>query len=274
MSHTPRKRRSRIAHFKQPFIVGVASSAVALSCGGRANAPEGGGSGGISAVTGCPETPPSAGSACAVAGQQCGDPCADTLVRCEGGVFVATAASCNPPPPPETCPEEPPSPGDGCSGFLEGDECSYPYCGTSVPMSRCVNGQWEPIGIPSCNPPPPPETACPDGMPEAGSNCDGPSECLYPGCAGPESNSAQCVFNQWVVSYSIGAACNPPPVIAICPEAEPVHGSGCVYDQQCQYGQCTSATCDGATWSVNVLPCGGAADAGAVDGADAGATPG
>jgi hypothetical protein len=111
-------------------------------------------------------------------------------------------------------------------------------------------------------------------MPTAGSDCapDG-QVCRYSGCQGPESSSATCTFAQWDVVYSVGAACNPPAVVPVCPTLPPTFGAGCAYEgQACTYGVCGdpgfSNLCLGGIWRGSELPCPppAAVDAGAGDG--------
>jgi hypothetical protein len=235
------RRRSRIAHFQQPFLVGVATSAVALGCGGKSGEPEPSPEPAITdflsgTVSECPSVacnppgpdqapltecpagaPPAPDTLCANEGLICGDSCDGTVVTCQGGRFVATLVSCNPP---EPLPDE-----------VYFDEC-------------------------------------PQSMPAAGSSCAGAGTCVYPGCAGEDSNTAQCVFEQWVVRYSSGPACNPPEVVPVCPDRTPEAGALCFYRQSCEYADCLRATCDG-TWSLTTesgdAPVGADAGAGSAD---------
>lgn len=205
------RRRSRIAGFKAPFLVSVAGPAViGLACGGQT---EGG-----PEVPRLPDNPP----ACT------DEPCAPGTV----------------------CPAEVPASGTSCEAYATGLTCDGPYCYGTEPLVRCgVDGLWERLEVPTCNPPPPerPSAPCSADIPVPGSDCAYPDqECFYPGCQGPESSWARCSFGQWLVDYSSGPACNPPAVVPVCPELEPSAGAGCAYlDQDCAYG-----TCDGGPGSA------------------------
>jgi hypothetical protein len=245
-----RQRRSRIAQFKAPFILSVASSA-AIACGGKADVGEVGqvAENGGAPDTRCPEDLPAAGAPCSLAASElCSyTPDCPASARCVGGEWSTDILACNPPAPePQAeCPSAQPSAGSDCSEYASGLTCEYAYCyGSQVPMVVCADYTWQALPVPSCNPPaidyPPPVEACPESMPEAGSDCTSDARvCGYPGCGGEEASTATCHGRQWLVEYSAGPACNPPAVIPICPSIEPVANADCAYDgQSCMYGVC------------------------------------
>jgi hypothetical protein len=152
-------RRSRIGHFKSPFLVSLAGATVAVACGGRS--PD-------------ETTAEPVGTQLASEQQQQG---------IEPGQQGAAGAS-----------------GCGVSGFCE-------------------------------SPAAPDDSPCPQEMPVPGSACYGAGQgCRYPGCAGPEANSATCVGGQWLVHYSSGPVCNPPEVVPVCPNREIPGGDECAYE--------------------------------------------
>ncbi|MEY4550070.1 MAG: hypothetical protein RL685_6265 [Pseudomonadota bacterium] len=274
-------RRSRISHFKTPFVVAVLAPVAVLEmgCGGRAGEPEGPllGSGGTtqtssttttepngnpppraSSTATCPAERPLLGSACT--GQietVCGYaplPVCATGIHCRDGTWQYTGdGACNPPWVfgGERCPETLPEFGTSCSAAPSGVECEYEYCGGTAPLARCSTQTvlWEPIHLFACNPPRPVESYCPAQMPEHGSDCSTQGRlCYYEGCEGL-SDTATCNHGQWSVQYQPGAACNPPFVLTpVCPSVEPVAGNDCAFeDQQCPYGSCGSVEDPGRT---------------------------
>jgi hypothetical protein len=284
-------RRSRIAHFKAPFIVSLAASA-ALGCGGKANVTDPD----VLEVPleenrplaetseGCPSSLPSTGSACQVEETELCSyyPNCPSTARCVDGSWDTTLLACNPPPPLQNCPDAEPEAGTTCWGYLAGLTCEYPFCYDTAPTVRCgADWEWEALPLPSCNPPPVVES-CPEAMPEPGSDCANEELfCGYEGCQGPESSTAVCRHSQWLVEYSSDLTCNPPPVVPSCPGVEPTSGAGCAYEgQACGYGICGDLidarrvhSCASGTWQTLEAPCApgaGADDAGA-GGVDAGA---
>ena len=291
MSIPSSPRRSRIAHFKTPFILSIAAPAVlGLGCGGKTDDvsdPDP-----IVARNPPPQTqthtgdvllpdiqPPS--PACE------GDPpsnnasfCAGPIWRCVDGEWTPSSGSCNPPPPQSTiCPDAPAEVGTSCWSYLGGLTCSYDFCyGATAPMRRCseTTYQWEEIAAPPCNPPPPDDLYCEATLPVAGSDCTIPVTCSYPGaCESP--STATCQAGQWLVVLSSGPACNPPPVVPVCPERELVLGEACVYEgQRCSNEACEPGTeshdgymCTFGQWLGAVVSCpppSNAPDAGAADG--------
>ncbi len=161
------------------------------------------------------------------------------------------------------CPASTPGIGTACAGTVE---CSYDQCATSgsYPTLRCDGSAWQMAGIGSCgNPPPPPRSTCPDGLPSSGSAClvDGIT-CSYgdDGCC--PGDTATCIGGSWQVSV---IDCNPP--APACPETPPQDGSSCASSdpcaypyQVCGYGICgdlpeTEASCDGNVWQVTKNAC-------------------
>lgn len=285
------RRRSRIAHFKAPFVVAVLAPAAGLGVGCGARAEQGteltlrdGDSTGTTsqddavpppAPGTCPVEKPSVGSACSSPELNCsyGGYYCTLDVKCQAGVWVSfLAASCNPPwfggP---TCPAEQPEAGTSCSNYRPGVTCDYEFCYGTAPLVRCNESSllWERLPTSTCNPPA--YGACPEQMPQHGADCTGHGQvCGYPGCEGPESSTATCTFGQWVTQYSIGPACNPPAVpTPVCPDVEPAAGNGCAFDgQRCTYGACglellpRVVSCLSGAWQEEPVSCLGSADAG------------
>jgi hypothetical protein len=248
MTTVPSRRRSRIAHFKVPFVISIAAPAAGMACGGRSE-----------------ELDPA-------------------VVQMQREDSTDSLPSYNPPRPLDpsaACPDELPADGMTCDGYARGQSCSYDYCSGPEPMVQCgvASGVWERLELPTCNPPPPEPPPCPDAMPTAGSDCAPDGQlCRYPGCEGPDTSSATCRFGQWDVIYSVGAACNPPAVIPACPTVFPIVGAGCAYEgQACVYGVCGDAdnpgffdVCLDGVWQQPEVPCAPPApiDAGAPRAAD------
>jgi hypothetical protein len=274
MSH-----RSRIAHFKTPFIVSIAvPAALGLACGGRTDVADAiGGAGSSSVSDGGSSAGGSGGSA------SCSGPAPDATsspcgsggkATCIGGKWVVPYISCNPPPPPriQACPDLEPQVATSCADYASDLRCSYDYCyGARVPTRRC-NGStslWEELPLLSCNPPQ--LDPCPAEMPIAGSDCTFEAqECRYDGCQGPQSSVAICSFGQWTTAYSSSAGCNPPAIAPVCPTRELSAGEGCAFEgQACSQEPCASASrsgfvCSAGAWQATVLSC--SADAGAYPG--------
>jgi hypothetical protein len=180
------RRRSRIAHFKAPFVISVAAPAVfGIGCGGKTDP--------ISEQSALAHQAPVPGTPCDPALPQpdssdycpaaacidglwerptCNPPappeptCPEPpptapddactgAPSCQDGEWVFPIAACNPPPPSVYCPDEPPTAGDACDPY--GLTCEYDYCGGLVPMFTCNNdtATWEALHLTSCNPPPP-----------------------------------------------------------------------------------------------------------------------
>lgn len=291
---TPWRRRSRISHFKAPFVVAVFTPVAALEAGCGARAEQASTEDSARQTAGAPSTPelavnshpdcprlqPAAGSACSANELLCrygADLCSSDR-KCFEGSWISYGPTCNPPPVPNTtCPAEEPAIGTSCAGYGPGLSCEYPYCyDATAAKVRCAGETllWEALPVPTCNPPAP-EQVCSDEMPVHGSDCyDDGQRCYYPGCEGPASSSASCTFGQWSVQYSFGPACNPPAVPSpVCPGVEPVVGNPCAFEGQvCHYGLCGSledpgraASCNTGAWQQLEVPCLPSSDAG-VDG--------
>lgn len=140
-------RRSRIAHFKAPFLVSIAGAAVAAACGGRTptDMPDG--------LDDSQLTSDGAGGAGASAGTG-GAPAASTYGN-------AGAGGSNPPglwtygPAVYTPCEEIPVAGSDCDPRVA-QACGFPGCeGPTSNHVQCLNGQWliEYSSGPACNPP-------------------------------------------------------------------------------------------------------------------------
>ena len=279
MSIPSSPRRSRIAHFKAPFILSVAgSAALGLGCGGktddlnRPNPPYLVDEEDVAQQlppTACEGDPPSGNT----------DACRGPIWMCVDGEWEQSYISCNPPfPQSPICPESPADIGTSCASYLGGLSCEYDYCYGTTPMRRCNESTalWEDIPPPTCNPPPPEPEGCADTLPVPGSDCTIPQlSCSYPGaCESP--STATCVAGQWVVTYSSGPACNPPAVVPVCPERELVSGESCAYGgQECSNEACESGAashdgyvCSSGQWQAAVVSCppsDSAPDAGAAD---------
>jgi hypothetical protein len=313
-------RRSRIAHFKTPFVVAVLAPVApfGIGCGARAEELAGPplASGGatqtssttaagstsnpattnptatLNGPTSCPAERPILGSACSataatgVAGSAGGGcqyeplPVCVTGIACINGTWrYSGSGGCNPPWAFgfNICPDTEPAVGTSCASAKPGVTCEYAYCYGTAPLVRCSEQSvlWEPLPVPSCNPPPMPEVTCPEQMPTHGADCAHEAQvCAYDGCQGAGTDTATCSYGQWLVRYIPGPACNPPAALTpICPLLEPVTGNGCAFEgQECRYGSCGSvetssrtATCSSGTWQLQEVPCFGSSDAG-VDG--------
>jgi hypothetical protein len=219
------KLRSRIAQFKQPFLVGAVTSAALLSgCGGETagtgTQPDN--------VIGNPQTPD-------------------------------VGATINPPGVFWTCPDPAPAPGDACPTYLEGRECG-PDAGIGV---RCVQGAWASTGDEVTQNPPPVLTECPANMPASGASCDEHepgSSCQYDSDSSC-SREFECNDGEWV---DVSPTCNPPPpeLSSVCPVMTPEFGEGCdqyVPELNCEYGSDSSCprefTCRDGAWSDHSPAC-------------------
>jgi hypothetical protein len=278
MSSTTSRKRSRIAHFQAPFIVAVAApAALGLACGGKTDVdPDTVGQAGNGPIYNPPPYEPPEYNPLAP-GVECQDGqilagvdgCGGAT--CVAGRWAHYGVACNPPALSD-CPTVEPAIGSACGEYSGDLTCSYAFCyEAKLPTRRCsaVTGLWEAVPLPSCNPPAP--SSCSPDMPTAGSDCIFEGEqCYYPGCEGPTSSTATCRYGQWAVVYSIGPACNPPPVVPVCPERDLVSDSSCWYDGQvcptpnaCGPGGSGAAhVCTNGVWTTIPLPCSGTADAG------------
>jgi len=263
-------RRSRIAHFKTPFLISVAAPvALGVACGGKTDVEDTIGGAGSSSVANGGSSAGGTGGASSCSGpapEASSSPCGPGgKAQCIGGKWVTPYTSCNPPPPPIlVCPDIEPEAGASCAGYQRDLSCSYDDCyGASVATRRC-NGStslWEQLPLLSCNPPTPFST-CPAEMPRAGSDCTlGAQECRYDGCQGPGSSVAICSFGQWTTAYSSSAGCNPPAIQPVCPTRQLSAGGGCAFEgQACSQEPCTSASrngfiCSAGAWQATVLSC-------------------
>jgi hypothetical protein len=110
----------------------------------------------------CPTDKPLAGDFCNVdPAATCGyddcDGAPSTTAVCTNYQWEITSLSCNPPPPPEDCPQAKPVAGDACN--LDPTEaCEYGDCmGTPTITAMCKPDKtWQVLEM-SCNPPPPPQ---------------------------------------------------------------------------------------------------------------------
>lgn len=159
--------------------------------------------------------------------------------------------------------------GQHTSGYDPNEASQGGSAGTSGYYDNC------PVGA-ACNPPAWGfGTSCPAEMPIAGSGCYVEGErCHFPGCEGPESNTASCFGGQWLVYYSSGPACNPPQVIPVCPERAVLIGALCAYEGQLCLGECdpwqrSGGSCTGGTWQAVTEAC-GSLDAGVTPSLDGG----
>lgn len=231
-------RRSRIAHFKAPFILSVAApAALALGCGGKTDGLD-------QTLEGAYPVP--------------GQPCDERATQSTGDAYHCPPpecingrweiATCNPPPIlPSTCPGPmPPPPNSDCYG-----------------TASCVDGQWE-YPLIACNPPPPPSLECPAEAPVAGDSCAGhgaQQTCNYAYCGG--SFPMFTCNNDGAWEALPLPTCNPPPLQLDCPAEPPIAGESCEFNfgQTCEYefcgGRVPMFTCnDQAIWeALPLLSC-------------------
>lgn len=269
-------RRSRIAHFKTPFLISVAAPAVfGLACGGKTEVEDPIGGAGSSSVGNGGSAPilPPPSAPCNGTAPDTGDSCSAAV--CVDGHWQTTySGGCNPPPPLATaCPGVEPGAGTSCAGYIHDLRCEYDFCGGITATRRC-NGStflWEELISPGACNPPRPELECPDEMPLAGSDCSfAGQQCRYDGCLGPGTSVAICGSGQWTTAYSSSASCNPPAIQPVCPTRELSAGESCAFEGQvCSNALCSAASRDGlvcsaGAWRATVLSC--EADAGADSG--------
>lgn len=292
MSIPSSPRRSRIAHFKAPFIISIAgSAALAPGCGGKsdadttehvtANPPPSESLAQSDAGDGLPPRLPTTAHPCDGESPSYITTCGGPIWRCVDGEWEAAYFSCNPPPTPsEVCPTSAAEVGSFCGSYLGGLTCEYQYCyDATAPMRRCDESTllWEEILPPTCNPPPPDSFPCEATLPIPGSDCSSIPErvCSYPGgCESP--STAVCRSGQWLVTYSSGPACNPPAVVPVCPQQAIARGAGCAYEgQACSNVSCELGAeshdgyvCTAGKWEPRVVSCppDNAPDVGAADG--------
>lgn len=159
------------------------------------------------------------------------------------------------PPGVQPCPTVLPEEGDACS-VPPGLRCTFGGgpC-QKLDYGECVGGRWTLTpGVPttSCNPPPSPETTCPETEPGRGTYCNyqGPTCDYGPLCFGSFVHSAACENNLW---YVRDWSCNPPPPpVTTCPATEPTPGDYCNYQgPACHYGP----PCDGLSFIPRSVSC-------------------
>lgn len=246
------KLRSRIAQFKQPFLVGAVTSAALLGCGGKTDD--------------CPAEVPANGTAC-----DGFDPelrceydgptgCPATVAECTEGQWDVPLLICNPPFQQVGCPEEMPTAGTSCSRYEPGTDCEYNSTGCTNSF-YCADGTWQDQS-PTCNPPPTVVDECPSAEPPAGASCYGYEpglDCEYNADSSCPTNIV-CEDGTWLDQ---SPTCNPPPqLIDECPPESPASHQACdgyAPDLTCEYGVGTSCpttiVCDGATWESETPPC-------------------
>ena len=164
-------------------------------------------------MDGCPAQEPVAGApcdapmTCSFSATDAGSGCGPTFA-CESFAWKALGKGC-PPPPPNPCPENLPTPDAPCR--LAGQVCTFDVPGScpGVFVATCgAGGEWSVANdSPTCATQP-----CPSEEPEAGTACDYPFDCTYtvtpPGC-GPSTEDATCASGVWKIET--GPACSPPP---------------------------------------------------------------
>ncbi len=268
------KSRSRIAQFKQPFLVGaVTSAALASGCGGESggtgSAPgrlEGPGDPSLEVTSNppgwlwtCPEALPEVGTTCPdyLEERECGT---DTGpgVRCVGGSWQGVGGEVpqNPPPVSNECPQDEPAVGKACAEYEPDLSCDYDGDSSCLRTLRCDGSEWVDES-PTCNPPPPQLTGdCPTQAPNAGADCstyEPDLNCDYDAdfsC----SRTLRCDGNEWVDE---SPTCNPPPPdvtspepIIDCPPERPTVGETCdgmAPGLECDYEDALQASCPEAS---------------------------
>lgn len=220
------KLRSRIAQFKQPFLVGAVTSAALLSgCGGEAQGTH------LGTSDECPTQAPKSPQACDEyeSGLDCvydEESSCPREFRCNDGAWEDVSASCNPPPPDplQECPTITPASGEACDQYEPGLDCDYDDESSCRREFICNADAWEDVS-PSCNPPPP-ELECPEVAPAWGEACDE----YEPGldCAYDVESSCPreftCNDGAWEGAFR---TCNPPPPEFECPQVTPTSGEAC-----------------------------------------------
>ena len=247
------KLRSRIAQFKQPFLVGAVTSAALLSgCGGETQGTNPGTS------DECPTQAPKSAQTCDEyeSGLDCAydeeSGCPRVFV-CNDGAWQAVSATCNPPPPePITaCPELTPASGEACDEYEPELDCPYNDESGCQREFTCNGDAWEDVS-PTCNPPPP-ELECPQAAPAQGETCgeyEPGLECVY----GDDSSCPRefiCNDGAW---EDVSPTCNPPPPESECPEQRPRPGDSC---EGYELGlECDSAVNQSSCPEASVVFCG------------------
>ena len=207
----------------------------------------------------CPVEPPSAGASCAEGLTCTYDSCSNALgvsdARCVDGAWELGSAPCNPPPPPETCPEQPPEQGAPCGDLTL--ECDYDSCTNArgAEGARCVDYAWQVDEEYSCNPPPP--DLCPEQLPAAGTGCELEGQaCRYGDSA---ELIAECVDLTWEVRCDEGQEdCQLP---SGCPLMPPSQDAPCSHvGDTCGYYECAgaptlTADCVNGSWQTTERTC-------------------
>lgn len=246
------KLRSRIAQFKQPFLVGAVTSAAFLSgCGGETQ--------GTGTSDECPTQVPKSAQTCGdyEPGLECvydDDSSCSREFRCNDGSWENISPSCNPPPPDPIaeCPKVTPASGAACDVYEPGLDCAYNDDSGCQLEFTCTSDAWEDVS-PTCNPPPP-EVECPDVTPTSGSACDDHKPGLD--CAYDDESSCPreftCDDGAW---EDVSPTCNPPPPELECPQLTPTAGQACMgYEPglDCAYDEESSCprefTCSVGAW--------------------------
>ena len=211
--HTP--RRSRIAHFKAPFIVSVvAPAALGLACGGKShddgifhpqNPPEVGGSSGTYDPLAKPSPTATGGAGGTTSTQQCSaerpapDPSCHKEYRCENGEWQWVPTSCNPLGLPPVCPDSMPAAGSDCAA--DDQVCLYPVCEPDPSSATCHYGQWVVVYSPgaACNPPAVVTPVCPQQPIVEGANCWYDEQLCSQDdtCTNGLRDAFQCVGGHW-----------------------------------------------------------------------------
>jgi hypothetical protein len=133
----------------------------------------------------------------------------------------------NPPPPTSECPDEAPSEGSSCQGFVSGLTCDTPE-DDCVDIRCSEDGAWELVAN-SCNPPPP-STECPGDLPAAGSSCAGFQPGLVCGGSDDSCDGVRCSeTSKWQL---VASFCNPPPPSTECPDEIPSAKTSCAGYQE------------------------------------------
>lgn len=227
------KLRSRIAQFKQPFLLSAVTSAALLSgCGGETNG-TGVNPGELNGTKDdCPAHVPESGAGCGdyVSGLSCeyDEGSCSRELRCEDGEWEDHSPSCNPPPPELSgdCPESMPTDGQDCYLFVPDLNCTYGEDSSCPREFTCSDAAWV-DNSPSCNPPPP-VSDCPAQAPSNGGDCSELPDgliCDYDS----DSNCGrafECDEGTWL---DASPTCNPPPpeLSSECPATLPSAGEAC-----------------------------------------------
>lgn len=134
----------------------------------------------------CPKDPPTLDAQCPRTGLSCDyetdTSCPDNFT-CKGSQWVSNTPPCNPPPPPDECPDSPPKPGSACvSGSGKNLECGYPISFTCTESFACAADTWQRTST-TCDLPAKP--ACDVAIDQTSCTKDPGCRWLVPGCASP-----------------------------------------------------------------------------------------